>query len=926
MKTVKKLTTICLAVLMLFAIVACDQTELPTPDTTKPDSADTTTAPAPSDDNTDDNTPDDTPAVTSELTLTADKTAAAPGETVTFSTVLKVGEETSTPEGVTYAIVEGATNATIAANVLTVNETVANGAVIKVKATVNGVDSNVVTVTVVKPLTAIAISTTSSELVTRGSGIILNKALTPADCAATVTWTLVEGADAASIVGDVLVINSDAADNATIKVKAVSGSIESNVLTFTVDVPDTVIPLTSLAISAPVTGEVTRGSSIALEQTKTPANSTDVVTWAIVAGSDYATMAGNVLVINPNAAGGTVISVKAVSGSIESNTLTFTVAFSQEEINNSRYFMSFDEETITFDKNGLFTPLLNVTVYNFNFEEITDCTIDYAIQSGSEFISLTPNGYACTLTALGHGEATISATIRGTSVTETATVKVIVPPQAINLPEMFRERPNLNYSFSMKNPDTQAAYTLPFTATPYGELVCQDMLVTFTHADGSTGDAVATYTNGAITFLKEGLVTATVSSNSGSRHETTVSYKFNVNRGYNISTFEELVALGGNASYTGSLPINFVVTSKPIGADKTYGYDIVPATALKAKADQTIDEIKSSTHAAFVNKGVIIHANRHKIDASQLRVPTSNELVANDSWSSPGNLLEIIPYSATQLTDIAAYTVEINDLTVIGNAPINYETESASPFGVYYRGIKIGGESNDNAPANYRLTMNNVSVEAFRTGMRLMHVVYGQVNNAKVDNCFGNGFEIGSSIINLQNITYGACGAVGIEVVPQDSDKAGVNQNQPQQITFSGVTNFTFMNSIDNNKQTVYMSNYNLGGLSVPAILQGAIEYNQLTPYQYNHIVNMQEGENFGTVGYVTFQFNDIGAGKPNVSQIIYPAWQEGGIINAKDLPTSGIDTTHQYIELDMTLSVPNMGVVPAGKAYFVNLYYVPAN
>ena len=97
MKTVKKLTTICLAVLMLFAIVACDQTETPTPDTTKPDSVDTTTAPAPSDD---DNTPDDTPAVTSELTLTADKTAAAPGETVTFSTVLKVGEETSTPENV----------------------------------------------------------------------------------------------------------------------------------------------------------------------------------------------------------------------------------------------------------------------------------------------------------------------------------------------------------------------------------------------------------------------------------------------------------------------------------------------------------------------------------------------------------------------------------------------------------------------------------------------------------------------------------------------------------------------------------------------------------------------------------------------------------------------------------------------------------
>ena len=61
----------------------------------------------------------------------------------------------------------------------------------------------------------------------------------------------------------------------------------------------------------------------------------------------------------------------------------------------------------------------------------------------------------------------------------------------------------------------------------------------------------------------------------------------------------------------------------------------------------------------------------------------------------------------------------------------------------------------------------------------------------------------------------------------------------------------------------------------------------------------------------------------PNTSDIIYPGFQAGGIINARDLPKDGsIDTTHEYIELDVVVA----GLGNAGKAYFYNHNYIPAN
>ena len=100
-------------------------------------------------------------------------------------------------------------------------------------------------------------------------------------------------------------------------------------------------------------------------------------------------------------------------------------------------------------------------------------------------------------------------------------------------------------------------------------------------------------------------------------------------------------------------------------------------------------------------------------------------------------------------------------------------------------------------------------------------------------------------------------------------------------------------------------------GYTIPQILQACCT--GLNDNQIQHFMT----ENKAIV-YVTFVFHDVDTGSPNMSEIIYPGFQSGGIINAKDLPNDGtIDTTHEYIELDVAL-----GNINAGKAYLYNVKY----
>lgn len=842
------------------------------------------------------------------LRLSADKTTAKHGEVVVFSTVHVTKKGEAATDAATYEITAGAESATLEGNKLTISATAADGATITVVSKMNGMTSNEITVTVVIPENSISISVDKptaqrNETVTVTVDLKENGQSIAADEA---ELSITEGADAATLVGTQLTIKADAANGTVIKLSATYKELTSNTVTVTVSVP-----VTGITASAPKSF-VPSGSFINLAATLSPVGAVGTVEWVITEGASLCTVSGNALMVNPDAEDGQTIKVKAKCGTVESNELVFTVGEEEET-----FALMLSQSTLIVDRNGATATVLAVEVLNSKLQPVTDRGVSFELISGENLVTLSPNGNTCSFTALGHGDATLRVSLNGTNISKTASIKAIVPPDAVTLPAVFAERQSLIYDISMVDPGTNLADRLPFVAGVVGTNVCTKLKYSFTHADGTTGDEVATWADGKITFYKQGRVTVTVSSDSGSRNEVVASYSFNVNKGYNVSTYGELKALLESPAYSGEI-INIVVTEKPVGAGNyVYGYDLVPDAALKAEGDQTWQDVlqKSSINAA--NKNVYLNGNNHKIDGSKLRVISKAELDTLNgqgyNFSNITALLAIMP-EAQDPMQVAGrqHSVKIYNLEVVGNTPIDFagDLNGYRPLGCYNTGIQIGSVDYQ---VVYHLQMSGVTASRCNVGLRFRRTVSDStVDNLSVYNCFSNGIEVEASIMTFGDITFGKCGAAGIEMVPSYSTAAGDAMNQVQKITFAGVIDTT---QNLNNGQTKYLTEYGAGGMTVPMILQGVLTSYQ-DPTVLSHMMNEQ-----GEFGFVTFIFHDFERTMPNSSVAVYPGYQQGGIINAKDLPTDGsVDTTHEYIYLEVKIAEYSLDL---GYALLYNHNYV---
>ena len=833
---------------------------------------------------------------TDSLRIEADKTTAKPGEVVTFSTFHVTQKGEALTDAVTYEITAGAENATLSGNKLTIAATAKNGATITVVSKMDELVSAEKTITVKIPENSISISAEKTTL-QRGENTTISVFLSEdgeAISADGADLTIIKGADAATLVGTKLTVKDDAANGTEIEVVATYKQLTSNTVKFTVSVP-----ITNITVSASKSF-IPAGSFATLQKVVSPVGAVGNIEWVVTEGADICTVSGDIIAVNANATNGATIKVKAKCGDIESNELTFTVGDEEE-----KFYLSLSQNNLTVDRNGTSATLLDVEIMNSKLETVTDRTVSFEIISGAEFLSITPNGNACEFTALGHGEAVVRVSLPGTNVSKNATVKVIVPPEAVKLPDMFVERLGLDYNISMIDPGTAEPDRLIFDAMALGTNVCTNLKYFFEHEDGTTGDSVATWADGKITFKKTGRVTLTVSSDSGSRNEVSTSYVFQVNDGYNVSTFEELKSLLQSNTYNGEV-VNIVVTEKPVGANNyAYGYDLVPAVALKNADEQTVNEILTS-HIYVKNKNVYINGNKHKIDGSQLRVVSEDEL---DVLASQGQqivyieaLLMITP-DANDPAQLAGkqHSAKIYDLEVVGNTPVDFDGElnGFRPQGSYNTGICIGNVLYD---VVYHVEMKNVTSSRFNVGLRFRHVVGDStIDNIKVYNCFSNGIETEATILTFGDMTIGKCGAAGLEMVPTNSDRAGDKMNETQKITFAGTMDTT---QNLNKGDTRYFENYKVMSYTVPMVLGAIMQEYQAAPTAISHMMN----EN-GEFAFVTFIFHDIGTMAINKSEAIYPAYQEGGIIRASELPTDGsIDTTHEYILLDIKLGEYNLG------------------
>ncbi len=917
------------------------------------------------------------------IIISANKNTVVRGDEIVID--VNVLPENHTDE-VRLIITQGADHATLVGKTLVISDEAPDGTVIKVKAIGDEAGSNELTFTVkvevvTKPAQSVTISTDNLNPIA-GSRVEINCVVDPRDTTDTVRFVILEGGEIAQMVGNILVISDTAEKDAVIKVQAIAGDVESEVLEFTVKPLHEEILIESIEISAEGGVEqVLAGNTVNINVEKTPVDATQQISWVLLEGSArYAKMDGNKLVINSGVRAGTVIKIKARATNgdtrIDSNVLTFTVAPSEEEILANTFYIDLSETVITLDKKGTGAiPTLIAEVYNGLYDKVEGKEIIFTIIDGAQYLDIDSIGSNCTFLSLkGHGTVVVEARIKGTDVVETATVKVIVPPDSITIPEVFSERNDIEYSFSLLDHEISGASSnvvkeagaskLPFAFSAVGsELSCKDVAISFTHESGKVGDEVAVYENGCIIFKMTGKVVATVSSVSGSANEASISYTFNINDGYNVNTFEEAWLVIRNSAYNGQ-QINFVVLEKPVGKDCTvagcycggkhynYGYDLVPLVALRDHKDQNIDEIilgpdevpaVGSNRIQAVNKSLYVNGNNHKIDASQMRLfteaeyqdyrerygrtdaymPNLSSLFSAEPWNTDGDV-------GAGTNNNKTYSVNLYNFEVKGNMPVDYDVNlfrnkgsDSANIGGFTHGVNIGTRLYQ---CHYYIDADNITSSGFYSGLSFLGIVgNGTVSNVHTYNCYSTGIFCRSSIMTLENLKFGRCGATGIELAPEECNEAGLNDNENQHVTIKGTID-AYANV--NNGNTNYFKDYDIQGATIPQIIDGNVAiivstWEGLTgKKEYGEIAVSHIKNEKGEFIFVGLLFNDLTPPMfpANTSKLTY---DEGGIIDVYDLPKDGsLDHEHQFISMPVYVTIPGLGTIQAGTAIFYNHNY----
>ena len=669
-----------------------------------------------------------------------------------------------------------------------------------------------------------------------------------------VTYQIIDGEDFATLNSNILAPKSNAKSGNVVKIQSSYDKIKSNILSISI----IGIPMETLTISANKT-YIPAGSYADLSAVYTPNNATDIdFTYTITHGSTYASIADNKLIVSETATPNALIKVKAVGENIESNELTFTVS----TISNQQIFISMDNALTLDNGSSSALPTLTANVYDMSQgtpQNYAGADVDWTITSGDEFITINPNGYTCSFTVKGHGQAVVRASLNNGQYA-TTTITAINPPEQIAMPEMLQDRTTgtnaITYNVGNSSP-------INFVATAKGTKVCQEINYTFKKFSNnewiseSTNGEFGAFNDNQITFNTTGLIKVIATSNSQSQLNISSEQIFNVNDGVNISTFDDLKAYmeGGYAqsNATNKRVVNFVVTEK-LG---DYGYSLVPSIILN---DNMTNQTLLTTRKASIGAtgDWTIYGNNHAIDMSRLKI-----LNTIDNTTSLNPALRI--WGSETSNDID-YNVSIRDLIMIGNCPVdatvNWKENKSSA--VHTRAIQLG---NDGINSAGKLDLQNINITKFSVGLNIQRAVDSYVKDVKITNCLSNGIESVANLITFENLYFDACGAVGIEVTPDHSNTAGYNFDQPQSVEFKGT-----INANKNNGNTLYFQQLKLENYTIPQIIQsilvGYIDTNDINStiiypascaYFDNNELNMD---------YVALLFKDPTTNKGNVSKI----------------------------------------------------------
>lgn len=221
-----------------------------------------------------------------------DSLSLQPGESI----LLYAARDDEKAGTISYAITEGSAYATInSAGLLTVTKAAPVGQKIKVQAASDGVKSTEIVINVVA-VKEIELTTTSSTTLERGDSATLNVNYKNSnDTVGNVTYKITAGSEHATLNNNVLTIDSDAADGATVTVMAETPITSTNTLTFTVNVPQTEIKYIIDADSTVTVDSTSTSNAVAIapkvldldnSMQEVQLEATDL-TYEVISGAEY---------------------------------------------------------------------------------------------------------------------------------------------------------------------------------------------------------------------------------------------------------------------------------------------------------------------------------------------------------------------------------------------------------------------------------------------------------------------------------------------------------------------------------------------------------------------------------------------------------------------------------------------------------------
>lgn len=626
-----------------------------------------------------------------------------------------------------------------------------------------------------------------------------------------IVYSITAGSEHATIdssTGDLDVLPT-AQYGATISVVATSGEVTSNTVSITVASPS----LTSVTISANASDKVVAGQQISFSAVVAPSTISGATVVYTVNGA--AAINGNVMTVNADAAEDSVISVKATATydgkSVESNTLTFTVI----PLTDTDYSISIVDENLTVDKYGT-AQVIEAEIYD-GTHKVEGVDVSYQITSGSEYIDV--NYQTGSVTAKGHGTATVTVSIAGTTESATCTIKSIVPPDAISMPSNLQNvDSNVEFAFGLHDyADGSVVNTaaLAFEPTIGGTNVCQDYTVTFLE-NGVAKDDIAEYDSETkeISFKRTGTFTISVVSDSGSVRETPFSREIIINDGINVDTLEEFVAVMNNES----LQNNTIYQNVNI-------YGTLSSTA------QTATEINSLAIVSFGDR--YIHGNGNVIDLSKVKILTIGEWGQPTNYTAFPDFMRFRGYGSMQSGIFVAdssrktFDVQIFNLSIISNLDVTKSVseldlptpipdggigENTPANRVLRRGIHINAEhayydhdgqtgtaeifNEANAQICTNMILQDVSVYGFYIGTTLQSVADGTITDCSFGGAYASSMDILCSNITFTGTnTFTKCGVAGLELSERYGDEAPVFNGSNWE--FTGRTTINFEGMLD---------------------------------------------------------------------------------------------------------------------------------